>query len=76
MVRAQHMLAVLKIMEKIYILILSTQFKALLCKICSSSFIVIIHGIFLSESNSNKHSLLKPHHNPERWVLFQFKRRK
>ena len=58
MVRAQHMLAVLKIMEKIYILILRTQFKALLCEICSSSFVVIIHGIFLSESNSNLQALL------------------
>lgn len=59
MARAQHMLAVFKIMEKIYILILRTQFKALLlCEIRSSSFIVIIHVIFLSESNSNLQALL------------------
>ena len=59
MARAQHMLAVFKIMEKIYILILRTQFKALLlCEIRSSSFIVIIHVILLSESNSNLQALL------------------
>lgn len=59
MAPAQHMLAVFKIMEKIYILILRTQFKALLlCEICSSSFIVIIHVILLSESNSNLQALL------------------
>lgn len=57
MARAQHMLAVFKIMEKIYIL--RTQFKALLlCEIRSSSFIVIIHVILLSESNSNLQALL------------------
>ena len=59
MARAQHMLAVFKILEKIYILILRTQFKALLlCEIRSSSFIVIIHVILLSESNSNLQALL------------------